>query len=389
MFTFPYPVPQPQPMHSTEIRQDVLKHATRLVVKVGSSLLTRQTEDGPGVDTSAVNRLMGQVCKLRDGGREVVLVCSGAVAAGCAELGLNARPTDTAMLQAVAAIGQRKLMALLHTAAKRRGHAAGQMLLTRGDFDDRVRFLNIRNCAAKLHELGAVPVLNENDAVAVEELRFGDNDLLAAMMTNAVRADALVLLTSVDGLLDENNHVIDRVDSVLDAQQHARAEQTSWGSGGMKTKLDAARLVTEAGEVAVIASGREKDVLLKLMAGEPVGTVFAPADRKLDSRQRWIGLTARPAGTVSVDDGASRAIRERGKSLLASGITEVTGRFTRGDVLLVRDSHGKELARGLTNYSADELALIKGKRSSQFSKLLGREAYAAVIHRDNLVVLGG
>lgn len=376
-------------MPSTELRQNELVNAKRLVVKVGSALVTKRTDAGPGVDTAAINRLMGQVITLIEGGREVVLVCSGAVAAGCAELGLDKRPTDLAELQAVAAIGQRGLMALLHTAAKKRGHAAGQMLLTRGDFDDRVRFLNIRNCAAKLHELGAVPVLNENDTVAVEELRFGDNDLLAAMMTNAMRADALILLTSVDGLLDENNRVIDRVDSVLEAQQHTRADaKTSWGSGGMKTKLDAARLVTEAGELAVIAPGTKKDVLLKLVEGEKIGTVFAPAARKLDSRQRWIGLTARPAGTVSVDEGASRAIRERGKSLLASGITEVTGRFMRGDVLLVRDPQGKELARGLTNYSADELALIKGKRSSQFAKLLGREGYAAVIHRDNLVVLG-
>ena len=375
-------------MPSTELRQNELKHAKRLVVKVGSALVTKRTSAGPGVDTAAINRLMGQVITLIQGGREVVLVCSGAVAAGCAELGLHNRPTDLAELQAVAAIGQRKLMSLLHSAAKRKGLAAGQMLLTRGDFDDRVRFLNIRNCAAKLHELGAVPVLNENDTVAVEELRFGDNDLLAAMMANAMRADALILLTSVDGLLDENNNVIDRVDSVLDAQQHARTDmKTSWGSGGIKTKLDAARLVTEAGEVAVIAPGSKKNVLIDLMNGEKIGTVFAPASRKLDSRQRWIGLTARPAGAVSVDEGASRAIRERGKSLLASGITDVTGRFTRGDVLLVRDAQGKELARGLTNYSADELALIKGKRSDQFTKLLGREGYAAVIHRDNLVVL--
>ena len=375
-------------MPSTEIRHNVLSNAKRLVVKVGSALVTKQTAQGPGVDTAMIGRLVGQIATLRAQGREVVLVCSGAVSSGCAELGLGHRPTDLAELQAVAAIGQRKLMSHLHSAAKRHGHAAGQMLLTRGDFDDRVRFLNIRNCAAKLHELGAIPVLNENDTVAVEELRFGDNDLLAAMMANAVRADALILLTSADGLLDEQDRVIDRVDSVLDAQQHARSSKTGWGSGGMKTKLDAARLVTEAGEVAVIAPGKKKDVLLKLMAGEKVGTVFAPASRKLDSRQRWIGLTARPAGAITVDDGAARAVRERNKSLLASGITDVTGRFDRGDVLLVRDAQGIELARGLTNYSADELTLIKGKRSDQFNKLLGREAYAAVIHRDNLVVLG-
>jgi glutamate 5-kinase len=259
--------------------------------------------------------------------------------------------------------------------------------LTRDDFDDRVRFLNIRNCIAKLHELNAVPVLNENDTVAVEELRFGDNDMLAALMSSATRADALILLTSADGLLDADDNVIDLVESAIDARQHARDSSTTWGTGGMKTKLDAARIVTEAGEVCVIAPGSKKDVLLKLVNGEKIGTVFAPAGRKLDSRQRWIALSARPAGNITIDEGASRALTQRGKSLLATGITQITGRFDRGDVLMVRDPAGKELARGLTNYSADELALIKGKRSDQFANILGRAAYTAVIHRDNLVML--
>ncbi|MEM1356315.1 MAG: glutamate 5-kinase [Planctomycetota bacterium] len=374
-------------MPSTELRQSILRDAKHLVVKVGTQLVTTRAESGPAINTRYIGQLIGQLAKLRDQGREVTLVCSGAVGAGCAELGLRERPTDLAELQAVAAIGQRRLMGHLHTAAKRRNLSAAQLLLTRGDFDDRVRLLNIRNCIAKLHGLNAIPVLNENDTVAVEELRFGDNDMLAALMASASRADALILLTSADGLLDQGDTVIDLIESALDARQHARDDNTPWGTGGMRNKLDAARLVTEAGEVCVIAPGDKKDVLLKLVAGEKVGTVFAPAGRKLDSRQRWIALSARPAGSVTIDDGASRALTSRGKSLLASGITQITGRFDRGDVLLVRDTYGRELARGLTNYSADELALIKGKRSDQFARILGRAAYTAVIHRDNLVML--
>lgn len=374
-------------MPATDLRQSILRDAKHIVVKVGTQLITKTTADGPGINTAFIGGLIGQVAKLREQGREVTLVCSGAVGAGCAELGLHARPTDLAELQAVAAIGQRRLMSHLHTAAKRRKLAVAQLLLTRDDFDDRVRFLNIRNCIAKLHEMGAVPVLNENDTVAVEELRFGDNDLLAALMSSAARADALILLTSADGLLDADDHVIDLVESALDARQHARDSSTGWGTGGMRTKLDAARIVTEAGEVCVIAPGARKNVLVDLMAGEKIGTVFAPAGRKLDSRQRWIALSARPAGSITIDDGASRALAKRGKSLLATGITQITGQFDRGDVLMVRDPAGKELARGLTNYSADELALIKGKRSAQFATILGRAAYTAVVHRDNLVML--
>jgi len=223
--------------------------------------------------------------------------------------------------------------------------------------------------------------------VAVEEIRFGDNDLLAAMMCNALRADALLLLTVVDGLLDEKGQVIDLVDDVSAYQNLSRKGSSKWGRGGMSTKLEAARLVMDAGEVAVIASGREDQVISRLLKGERLGTVFLPTSRKLDSRQRWIALTARPSGTIAIDPGAAKAIQDRGKSLLATGVTQITGRFQHGDVLLVRSETGKELARGLTNYSAEELRLIMGKRSSQFRKILGNAAYDEVIHRDNLVVL--
>jgi len=385
-------------MPSTELRQTVLKSAKRVVVKIGTQLLSRPRKQGsgPGVDTAYVADIARQIAELRGRGLEVTLVSSGAVGAGCAELGIDKRPTDLAALQAIAAIGQRRLMTHWHEAFSKHDIGVGQVLLTRSDFDDRARFLNIRNCVTHLHERGCVAVLNENDTVSIDELSFGDNDMLAALMCNALPADALVLLTVVDGLLERNGKgpVIDYVDDVIDRiaaakQAQLTAGKTAWGKGGIQTKLEAARLVTEAGEVAVIANGREPDVLTRLLAGDKLGTVFVPATKKLDARRRWIGLTARPAGTVSIDDGAVSALLKRGKSLLATGITQITGRFEPGDILMVRDPNGKEVARGLTNFGSDELRLIQGKRSNEFAKALGRSAFAEVIHRDNLVMLPG
>jgi glutamate 5-kinase len=376
-------------MPSTELRQTVLTSARRVVVKIGTQLLTAEDGDRPSLDAGFIRRIARQVVQLRKQGRQVTLVSSGAVGAGCVALGIKKRPSDLAELQAVAAVGQRQLMTEWHKAFHRYKMGVGQVVLTRTDFDDRVRFLNIRNCVNKLHELGSVPVLNENDAVAVDELRFGDNDLLAAMTANALRADALLLLTVVDGLLDDGGKVIDLLDDMSVYQKLPHGGSSKWGKGGMSTKLEAAKRVMDAGEVAVIASGREDNVITRVLAGERLGTVCLPAGRKLDSRQRWIALTARPSGTIGIDPGATRAICDRGKSLLATGVTQITGRFDRGDVLLVRSETGKEIARGLTNYSAEELRLIMGKRSSQFRKLLGNAAYDEVIHRDNLVVLDG
>ncbi|MFP4145050.1 MAG: glutamate 5-kinase [Phycisphaeraceae bacterium] len=374
-------------MPSTELRENVLSAAKRLVVKVGTQLLTADDGGRPGLDLAFIASVARQIAALRRRGHEVTLVSSGAVGAGCVELGLTRRPTDVADQQAVAAVGQRRLMTHLHDAFEAEGLHVGQLLLTRSDFDDRTRFLNLRNCVRRLHEMGCVPILNENDTVAVEEIRFGDNDTLAALMCNAVRAHALVLLTVVEGLLDEDGRRIDLVDDVEASLGLVRQEKSGWGTGGMLSKLEAARLVTEAGEVAVIASGREPDVLVRLWEGEKLGTVFLPAARKLDSRQRWIGLTARPGGSVTIDDGAAKAVAARGKSLLASGVTQVEGAFQRGDVVLVCSSAGQEIARGLSNYDAEELRLIAGRQSDEFETLLGRPAYEEVIHRDNLVVL--
>jgi glutamate 5-kinase len=370
-------------MSSTALRQSVLAAAKRVVVKLGTQLLT----DGQGrLDVPYFREIARQIAELRRGGRQVTVVSSGAVGAGLAELALSRRPSDVAALQAVAAVGQPRLMLHLHDAFAEHKIKVAQVLLTRSDFDDRVRFLNIRNCLSQLHGQGCIPIINENDTVAVDELRFGDNDMLAAMICNAIRADALVLLTVVNGLLDSNNEPIDLVESVPAMMHVARSDRSKLGTGGITSKLEAARLVTESGEIAVIANGRTPDILPRLLAGQAsVGTVFVPAKRKLDSRARWIGLTRRPAGFLTVDDGAARAVTQRGSSLLATGIIKMAGEFDRGALLSICDSGDREIARGLSNYNSVELNLIMGKRSSEFEKLLGRRAFDEIIHRDNLV----
>lgn len=373
-------------MPSSELRQHVLAAARHVVVKLGTQVLHRQGDAEPGLDLAFLRDMAGQIAALRATGREVTLVCSGAIGAGCVALKLGARPSDVAELQAVAAVGQRVLMSHLHDAFAEHGIEVGQVLLTADDFDHRTRFLHIRNCIHTLHRFGCVPVVNENDTVAIEELTFGDNDALAAQITNAMRADAMILLTVVDGLLDADNNVIDLVDGTAGAKSLIRSDKSALGTGGIGTKIEAARLATEAGEIAVIANGREPDVLPRLFACEKLGTVFVPADRKLDSRSRWIGLTKRPAGTVTIDAGAARALQDKGRSLLAKGVTACQGDFVGGAVVLVRDGKGHEIARGLCNYSGAELRQVLGRHSDEFAAILGRDSYAEVIHRDNLVL---
>lgn len=372
-------------MPSTHLRKTVLSAARRVVVKMGTQLLT--APDGK-LDQPFLQHIALQVFTLRQRGFEVSIVSSGAIGAGCAELGLKERPKDVADQQAVAAVGQRRLMTHIHEAFEPHGLKVGQLLLTRSDFDDRARFLNLRNCVHRLHEMGCVPVVNENDTVAVEEIRFGDNDLLAALMCNALQAEALVIFSVVDGLLDGQGKRIDLVESVLEATSLDRKDKSKMGSGGMTTKLEAARIVTEAGQIAVVANGRAPNALVRLFDGEALGTVFAPASRRLDSRERWIGLTKRPRGTIRIDAGAAEALCGRGKSLLPSGVTGVDGQFDRGEVVRVCDANDHEIARGLSNYASDEMEQIRGKKSSQIEKILGRASYAEAIHRDNLVLTG-
>ncbi len=370
-------------MPSTQLRQSVLRQVRRVVVKLGTQLLTGNQGR---LDLDYLADVAAQIATLRQRGYEVTVVSSGAVGAGLDELNLTQRPKDVAELQAVAAVGQRRLMTHFHEAFAPHGLKVGQLLLTRSDFDERSRFLNIRNCITHLHNIDCIPIINENDTVAVDELCVGDNDMLAALVTNALHAEALILLTVVDGLLDREGKTVDLVNDVNEVAGMARKDKSTLGTGGMHSKLSAAQHVTDAGELCVIANGRSTNVLINIAEGSRVGTVFAPAPRRLVARKRWIGLAKRPAVTLTIDPGAAHALRKRGSSLLATGVTGVQGNFEPGAVVVVNDQEGVEIARGLINYSADDTRKIMGRRSTQFEQILGHCAYPEVIHRDNMVV---
>ncbi|MEA3367042.1 MAG: glutamate 5-kinase [Planctomycetota bacterium] len=369
---------------SNQQRRDLMQRVRSVVVKLGSNVLC---DDAGLLEQDRIDGIAGQVADLEDAGLRVAVVSSGAIAAGVGEMDLPRRPDDLPRLQACAAVGQAKLMMRFDAALRRRGRHAAQILLVRGDVEDRGRYLNIRHCIAALQAYGAVPVINENDTVSVDEIRFGENDVLAAMVTNLLRADLLVLLTTVDGVFRDKarRDRFDVVHDVAEVETAVDATRSTLGSGGMATKLEAAGLVVAAGEMAAIADGRRDAVLADLVAGRPVGTLFVPTAEKMTARRRWIGLTRRPRGKVVIDDGAARAVRGR-KSLLASGITAVEGAFAPGDIIAVVGPDGKPIAQGLTNYASDDVDRIKGLRSSQFRQVLGDRPYDEVIHADNLVV---
>ena len=367
-------------------RSQFLAAVRSVVVKLGSQLLTDPTTRR--LDAKFLADIAREVALLRQRDIKVTIVSSGAISAGMAELGLAKRPTDLAQLQAVAAVGQRCLMDAWADAFAPLKLPVAQVLLTRQDIDDRTRFLNVRNTIRAAKELGAVPIVNENDTISTDELvkiTFGDNDILAALVAAALRANLLVLLTVVDGLLDENQKPVRLVESVDQARQLVRVEKSALGKGVMNSKLEAARMVTDAGEVMVVANGREKDVLVRLMDGEDVGTLFAPSVKKRSSRSRWIGAV-RPAGSIIVDAGAVAALVEKNRSLLPAGIVRVEGAFERGDVVSIIGPDGVELARGLTNYTAADISRILGRKTADVRAMLGEAAYDEVVHRNNLVL---
>jgi glutamate 5-kinase len=268
------------------------------------------------------------------------------------------------------------------------GLKVGQILLTREDIDDRTRFLNLRNTIHAIHELGGVPIINENDTVSTDEIvkiTFGDNDILAALVAHALRADLLVLLTVVDGILDASGNSVRRVESIEAARELVRVEKSALGKGGMNSKVEAARMVTESGEAMIVANGRSENILLDILDGKTVGTLFAPASRKMSLRNRWIG-SARAAGTIVVDEGAARAIGQNNRSLLPAGIVKVEGDFAPGDVVEIIGPDGKLIAKGLSNYQSADVDKIRGKKSADVRSLLHEAAYDEVVHRDNLVV---
>ena len=364
----------------------------RVVAKVGSSSL--RAADG-GLDEGLVAALVDQIAALRLQGVQVVLVSSGAVAAGLGPLGLASRPLDLPTQQAAASVGQGVLMHTYQAGFARHGLACGQVLLTPGDVVDRVRYLNARHTFDRLLDLGAVPVVNENDTVATDELRFGDNDRLAALVGSMLHAELVVLLSDVDGLYPERptpgsdrGRPLDRVDDVgvLDAQVVGPAG-SDVGTGGMASKLEAARIATFSGAHAVIANARRDDVLAQVVGGASVGTWFPPSRRRPDSRKLWIAFAPIPQGRIFVDQGAVRALVDRGSSLLAAGIVDAHGTFVAGDAVDVVGPDRHVVARGLTTYSSEDVRQIRGRSTEALGAEHGVAFTREVIHRDSLVVV--
>jgi len=374
----------------TEAVSLVLRDARRIVVKVGSSLVTNE---GRGLDQAAIGEWCRQLSLLVRGGRELIMVSSGAIAEGMKRLGWNVRPHQIHELQAAAAVGQMGLAQMYETKLRENGLGSAQVLLTHADLADRERYLNARSTLLTLLKLGVVPVINENDTVVNDEIKFGDNDTLGALVANLVEADALVILTDQKGLYtaDPRQHAEARLvqlakagDTALEAM--AGGVGSSLGRGGMITKLLAAKRAAGSGASTVIAWGREPDVLLRLSQGEQIGTLLVAQTHKTQARKQWIADHLQLRGSVTVDVGAVHKLRDAGTSLLPIGMTGVEGDFSRGEVIAIRDAQGAEIARGLANYASAEARLICRKPSSEFEKLLGYAAEPEMVHRDNLVL---
>jgi glutamate 5-kinase len=373
------------------VRQEVIATAHTVVVKVGTNVLAGA--DGT-LEPGRLRQLADQLHRLRATGRKVALVSSGAIGAGVGRLALGKRPSDLRHLQACASVGQSLLMRAYEDCLARHGIPTAQILLTAGDFDSRARYLNARNTILTLFEWGCLPVINENDTVSVAEIRFGDNDHLAALVTNLLRAPLLVLLSVVDGLFDADPgadpsaRLAATVPSIDEAiLQKAGSGKSALGSGGMRSKLRAARLATVAGESVILANGTTPGILDAVFGAEPVGTLFLPHDRTMSAWERWLGYTARPRGRLVVDPGARRAVEQEGRSLLPIGVVRVVGSFGKGDVVALCDPDGSEFARGLSAYSSTDLDRLRGLRSEQIRDALGAVPYEEVVHRDNLVVV--
>jgi glutamate 5-kinase len=371
----------------------MLRDARRIVVKVGSSLVT---DEGRGLDETAIRQWSQQLAALVQQGRELIMVSSGAVAEGMKRLGWRTRPKEIHELQAAAAVGQMGLVQMYETQLRACGVGSAQVLLTHADLADRERYLNARSTLLTLLQLGVVPVINENDTVVNDEIKFGDNDTLGALVANLVEADVLIILTDQKGLYTADPrrdpaaqfvHVARAGDPALEAM--AGGAGSGIGKGGMITKILAAKRAAGSGASTVIAWGREPDVLLRLCRGESIGTALVAQTAKHQARKRWMSDHLQLRGAVVVDDGAVSKIVGEGKSLLPIGMTSVEGDFSRGDVIAVRDPRGVEIARGLANYASTEARLLCRKSSSDFERLLGYAAEPEMIHRDNLVLSRG
>lgn len=373
------------------MRSELLHNIKRIVIKIGSRILTGEEGD---LNRDWMSALASQVAELRREGREVIIVSSGAVAAGRGLLGFSDRPVTIPQKQAAAAVGQTRLMREYEEAFFSIDCRVAQILLTREDLADRQRFLNARTTLETLLGLGIVPIINENDTVAVEEIKFGDNDNLSALVTNLVDAGLLVILTDIDGFYDADPRqkpdarLIPLVRSITkEMELAAGGSGSSVGTGGMATKLAAAKKAGRSGAATLILNGSDPQIISRLFSGEECGTLFLPAATSLTSRKHWIAFTIRPQGRVFVDAGAAMVLRQEGRSLLPSGVVRIDGNFERGACVRVCDPDGNEFARGIVDYSSSETALVMGHKSLEIEEILGYRYCDEIIHRDNLVLL--
>ena len=376
-------------MDQFELRQKLVTSARRVVIKIGSGVLTGKD----GLNGRRIGSLVAQISALKADGFEIVMVSSGAIASGFRKMGLKEKPKTVRQQQACAAIGQAGLMMVYEKAFARHGYKAAQILLTSEDLAHRRRYLNARNTLATLLEWNVVPIINENDTVAVAELKYGDNDTVAGLVTMMVEADLFINLTDINGLYDRDPRrdraaaflpVVEAVGAKVEAM--AGRIPGALGAGGMYTKIVAARKLARQGVPSLIANGGKRDILLRILKGEFEGTLFLPKKKMLQSRKHWIAFTTKPKGVIVIDPGARRAVLNKGKSLLPSGILEFTGQFNLGDAVRVMDEQNELVAVGLTNYTSDELLRIRGHHSSDIQNILGYKHSDEVIHRDNMVV---
>jgi glutamate 5-kinase len=377
-------------MSNKDIRRKILGRSRRIVVKVGSSMLASVEK---GLLYEVFSHLTKEISDLKRQGFEFVLVSSGAIAAGMEKLGYKTRPQAITQKQATAAVGQTRLMKIYEDYFSRYQQMVAQILLTHDDLSHRRRFLNARNTLLTLLELGIIPIINENDTVVVDEIKFGDNDNLSALITNLIGADLLIILTDIDGLCDSDPRVnpharciplVEEIDADLDGIVGTKSEISV---GGMISKIQAARKASRFGIPTVVARGTKEGVLHQILKGKEIGTLILPKKESLSSRKHWIAFNPKPKGDVIVDEGAKKAVVQKGKSLLPSGVIKIRGNFNRGDLVTCLGPRGREFARGLVNYSATELEKIRGLRSDQIESTLGYKYSDEVIHRDDLVVL--
>ncbi len=375
----------------SSLRKPFLSNIKRVVIKVGSYILASPDHT---LNTEMIRNLVSQVAALKDEGMEIIIVSSGAIAAGIRQLGLPSVPQSMPKKQAAAAVGQSILIWEYERNFQETGHQVAQVLLTHDDLATRRRFLNAKNTLEELLSFGVIPIINENDTVSVDEIKMGDNDLLSATVATMAQAQLLIVVSDVEGLYtgdptrDKGARLLSEVEAITpEIEQAAGLPTSDVGSGGMATKVQAAKSAGLMGIPTIIVSGRQPDVIRRALGGDKVGTFFLPGKDRLAARKHWLRYTLKPKGSITVDEGAMQAITKRGKSLLPSGIVKVEGRFEYGDAVSLQGLNGKEIGRGLSNYTLDELRKIQGHHTKDIEALLGYKYYDEVVHRDNLVLL--